>query len=68
MYVYTRARGSLPLLWPQWCAFTASACNTFCGYCQRGQCAFTKCDEPPDLSGGKIVDARNWYLQEIIKN
>lgn len=60
----TRARGSLPPIFPVWCEWWARPCETHCGYCVDGRCAFPDSDEPIDLDGATIIyDLRDWTVQ-----
>lgn len=65
MCVYTRAREPLPAIYPVFCKFTSSSCNTYCGYQKSGRCTFGDSDEPLNLEGLKIVDERTWYLEQL---
>lgn len=55
--------GLYPL--PQWCKWTATKCNTHCGFFVHGQCEWDRVDEVPDLTNATITNSRDWYLKQI---
>ena len=65
MCVYTRARETLPAIYPVFCKYTSASCNAFCGYLRSGRCTFGDSDEPLELNDSKIVDERTWYLEQL---
>ena len=65
MCVYTRAREPLPAIYPIFCKYTSTSCNTFCGYLANGQCTFAEYSEAFNFSESKNMDERTWYLKQL---
>ena len=65
MCVYTRARETLPAIYPVFCKYLSMSCETCCGYLASGRCTFGDSDEVPNIDGAKITDERTWYLEQL---